>query len=121
MSRFRSFAIVAAVLLAPTAANALERPKITTSRRGADLEIVVHNVTDYCGPSTDGTRVVKTSDSIRILRDRPSRATRCFDTRDVTFLVSDVNSGRYTITYERLPLIAPVRWLQVASTTLFVE
>ena len=103
----------------PARADRLERPKITLAQRGNDLQIIVHNVTDYCANAD--TRIVRTSDSIRILRDRPGRASRCLESRDLTFLVSDVGPGRYTISYERLPLIAPLRWLQVASTTVLVE
>ena len=36
------------------------------------LEIVVHNVTDWCANAD--TRIVRTSDSIRILRERPGKA-----------------------------------------------
>jgi hypothetical protein len=118
-----TFAIVAFTLTSvPTAASAdkLERPKITLARKGNDLEIVVHNVTDYCRTDAD-TRIVRTSDSIRILRDRPSKVSRCLDTRDITFLAPDVAAGRYTVSYERLPLIAPIRWIQVASTTAVIE
>jgi len=116
-----AIALTITCIASSAAAEKLERPKITVAKRGADLEIVVHNVTDYCA-SAD-TRIVRTGDSIRILRERPSssRASRCLETRDLTFVASNVGAGRYTVSYERLPLIAPVRWMEVASTTVIVE
>jgi hypothetical protein len=116
-------ALAAAFVLtaAPTArADRLDPPRITLAKKGNDLEVVVHNVTDYCVTNAD-TRIVRAGDAIRILRDRPSRVSRCLGTRDLTFVVPDVGAGRYTVTYERLPLIAPIRWMQVASTTAIVE
>jgi hypothetical protein len=105
----------------PTSAQAdkLERPKITFTKKGNDLEIVVHNVTDFCANAE--TRIVRTDDSIRILRERPSKASRCLETHDLTFIAPNVGAGRYTISYERLPLIAPLRWMQVASTTAIID
>lgn len=106
----------------PTSASAetFERPRITFSQKGDDLEIVVHNVSDYCATNAD-TRIVRTGDSIRIRRERPTRVSRCLDTRDLTFIVHDVAVGRYTITYERVPLVAPIRWMEVASSTAVIE
>jgi len=124
--RLLSFAVPALALAltltclpTPARADKLERPKITVTKKGNDLEIVVHNVTDFCAAAD--TKIVRTSDSIRILRDRPAKASRCLDTRDLTFVVPNIEAGRYAVTYERLPLIAPIRWMQVASATAFVE
>jgi hypothetical protein len=118
---FAALALALTVTCLPTSARAdkLDRPKITLTKRGNDLEIVVHNVTDFCANAE--TRIVRTSDSIRILRERPSNASRCLSTRDLTFIAPNVGAGRYTVSYERLPLIAPIRWIQVASTTALVE
>lgn len=112
-------ALTTTFLPTPARANKLERPKITLTKRGSDLEIVVHNVTDYCANAE--TRIVRTGDTIRILRERPSKAGRCLETHDLTFIAPNVEAGRYTISYERLPLIAPLRWIQVASTTTIIE
>ena len=121
--RFAAFAMTTAIALAclthPARAERLERPSITVTQKGSDLEIVVHNVTDYCANAD--TRIVRTADSIRIQRERPGRASRCLETRDLTFIAEGVGAGRYTIRYERLPLIAPLRWIQVASTTAVIE
>jgi hypothetical protein len=114
-----AIALTVSCLPAPARANKLERPKITLTKKGNDLEIVVHNVTDYCAHAD--TRIVRTGDSIRILRERPSKSSRCLETSDLTFIAPNVEAGRYTITYERLPLIAPLRWIQVASMTAIVE
>jgi hypothetical protein len=114
-----AIALTATFLSPPARADKLERPKITVTKRGNDLEIVVHNVTDYCASAE--TRIVRTSDSIRIRRERPSKASRCLDTHDLTFIAPNVGAGRYTVSYERLPLIAPLRWIEVASTTAVVE
>lgn len=114
-----AFALTTFCLPAPARADKLERPKISVTKKGADLEIVVHNVTDYCASAE--TRVVRSGDSIRILRERPSKSSRCLETRDLTFIAPNVEAGRYTVSYERLPLIAPLRWIQVASTTALVE
>lgn len=105
---------------APARAEKLERPTITIAKKGEDLEIVVHNVTDYCVTNAV-TQIVRTGDSIRILRDRPSKTSSCVETRDLVFVAPDVGAGRYTITYERLPLVAPIRWIRVATTTAFIE
>lgn len=124
MRRLPAFAALAITLLAtglPATASAdkLDRPKITVTKKGTDLEIVVHNVTDFC--ATADTRIVRNGDSIRIRRERPSKSSRCLETSDLTFIAPNVEPGRYTITYERLPLIAPLRWIEVASTTALIE
>ena len=114
-----ALALTLTCLPTPAKADKLERPKITLTKKGNDLEIVVHNVTDYCANAE--TRIVRNGDSIRILRERPSKATRCLSTRDLTFVAPNVGAGRYTISYERLPLIAPLRWIQVTSTTALID
>lgn len=117
-------ALVATTALTITPANAeklkLEKPTITTTMEGRDLHVVVHGVTDYCSTDAD-TRILRTSDSIRIVRDRPYRVSRCISTNDVSFVVKDVGVGRYMVTYERMPLLAPARPIRVASTTAFVR
>jgi hypothetical protein len=117
-------ASLTAILLAAPLVHAekLERPRpiITTTTEGRDLRIVVHDVTEYCSTDAD-TRILRTSDSIRIVHDRPYHASKCISTRDLTFVVKDVDPGRYMITYERMPLVAPARPLTVASATAFVR
>jgi hypothetical protein len=104
-----------------TTNNKHERPTITTSMQGKDLVVVVHHVTDYCRTDAD-TEITRTSDTIRILRDKPTKlSSRCFDTQDLTFVVKDVAPGRYAISYERMPLVAPARPRQVATGTAFVS
>jgi hypothetical protein len=95
------------------------RPTITVTPEGRDLLVVVHDVTDYCS-SPGETEIFRTSDAIRIVHDRPARSS-CIVTQDLAFLVKDVVPGRYTITYERIPLVAPARPITVASTTAFVR
>lgn len=109
------------IALATSTAHAekLERPTITATRSGNDLIVVVHHVTDYCRTNAD-TEILRTSDVIRIVRTRPSQVSRCFDTQDLSFVVRDVAAGRYQISYERMPLVAPARPRQVAATTALV-
>jgi hypothetical protein len=97
-----------------------ERSAITVTTEGHDLKVVVHNVTDYCTTNAH-TDVVRRGSTIRIVRDRPTRVSRCMDQRDVTFVVRDVPAGTYTVTYEQIPLIAPARTMTIASTTTTVE
>lgn len=98
-----------------------DRPTITTALQGKDLIVTVHNVTDYCRTDAD-TEILRTSDSIRILRARPSKvASSCFDTQDLSFVVKDVSPGRYVISYERMPLVAPARPRQVATATTVIS
>lgn len=103
----------------PVRAGKLERPTITTRMEGRDLHVIVHDVTDYCSTNAD-THVLRTSDSIHIVRDRPSRVSECFTTKDLEFVVPDVAPGRYRITYERMPLVAPAKPRQVAWTIALV-
>jgi hypothetical protein len=125
LTPFALFALFAATFsfVIPAHADKLDRPTITMTREGSGLRVVVHSVTDYCSASAE-THIVRSSNVIRIQRDRPSpssRLGRCLTTGDLAFVVPDVPAGRYTVTYERLPLVAPVRWLQVASTSAIVE
>ena len=109
--------------LAPLAhAEKLERPRptITTVTEGHDLHVIVHDVTDYCSTDAD-TQILRTKESIRILHERPHHASRCIERQELTFVVKDVDPGRYTVSYERMPLVAPARPLTVASTTAFVH
>lgn len=96
-----------------------DRSAITVAPEGHDLTVVVHNVTDYCTTNAR-TDVVRRGSTIRIVRDRPTRVSRCMDRRDVTFVVHDVPAGTYTVTYEQIPLIAPARTMTIASTTTTV-
>jgi hypothetical protein len=93
-----------------------DRSAITVTPEGHDLKVVVHNVTDYCTTNAH-TDVVRRGDTIRIVRDRPTRVSRCLEQRDVTFVVHDVPAGTYTVTYEQIPLVAPARTMTIASTT----
>jgi hypothetical protein len=115
MTRLLSVATLALGMCLAVPAHA-ERSAITVTSRGHDLEVVVHDVTDYCRTNAS-TDVVRRGNTIRIVRDRPTRVSRCFDRRDVTFVVHDVPAGTYTVTYEQIPLIAPARTMTVASTT----
>jgi hypothetical protein len=96
-----------------------DRSAITVTSEGHDLKVVVHNVTDYCTTNAH-TDVVRRGDTIRIVRDRPTRVSRCLEQRDVTFVVHDVPAGTYRVTYEQTPLVAPARTMTVASTTATV-
>jgi type II secretory pathway component HofQ len=114
MHRFLSVATLALGVCLAGAAQA-ERSAITVTAEGHDLKVVVHNVTDYCTTNAH-TDVVRRGSTIRIVRDRPTRVSRCMDQRDVTFVVRDVPAGTYTVTYEQIPLIAPARTMTIAST-----
>jgi hypothetical protein len=120
--RLFACASLATVLLAstgPARAEKLDRPTITTSMEGRDLRVVVHDVTDYCVTDAD-TRILRTSESIRIVHDRPSRASKCITTQDLSFVVKDVAPGRYLVSYERMPLVAPARPRTVATAMVTV-
>ena len=97
-----------------------ERPLVTTNMEGKDLHIVVHGVTEYCSTDAD-TRLMRTSETIRIIRERPSRVSRCIAKTDMEFVVKDVEPGMYRVTYEQVPLVAPARALTIASTTAVVR
>ena len=121
MGMHRWFVSVAALALGVclTIPASADRSVITVTPNGHDLTVVVHDVTDYCSTNAQ-TDVVRSGDRIRIVRDRPTRVSRCMDRRDVTFVIRDVPAGRYTVSYEQIPLIAPARAMTVASTIAFV-
>lgn len=100
-------------------ATADPRPILETTVQGQDVHVVVKGVTDYCSTDAD-IRVMKSDGAIRIVRERPSHVSRCFATRDVSFVVKDVAPGTYRVTYERVPAVAPARALTVASGTAVV-
>ena len=118
MHRLLSVATLALGVCLAVPAHA-DRSAITVTSEGHDLKVVVHNVTDYCTTNAH-TDVVRRGSSIRIVRDRPTRVSRCLDRRDVTFVVHDVPAGTYTVTYEQIPLVAPARTMTIASTTATV-
>lgn len=119
MSRALASAVVAASLLCATSARA-DRPVLVATAEGSDLHVTVKGVTDYC--STDARfDVIRKGSAIRIIRERPSRVSSCFATRDVSFVVKGVTAGTYTVTYERVPLVAPARTLTVATATAVVQ
>jgi hypothetical protein len=111
-------ALAASLLFCANPARA-DKPVLIATAEGSSLHITIRGVTDYC--STDAhTKVIRTARAIRILRERPSRVSSCFATRDVSFVLSDVTPGTYTISYERVPLVAPARALTVATATAVV-
>lgn len=121
--RLLAFAVAATAALSiaiPANAAKLDKPTITTRVEGTDLHVTVHAVTDYCETDAD-TQILRTSDTIRILRERPHDVSRCIQTRDLNFVVKDVTPGRYAVTYERMPLLAPRRPIRVAWTTAVVR
>src|SRR5256885_2795784 len=103
---------LAAVLFTASSASA-ERPVIETSMEGRDLRVIVHGVTEYCSTNAS-TDVLRGRETIRIVRGRPSRTSRCFSHDDMTFVVKDVESGTYTVTYEQIPAVAPARPVRLA-------
>ena len=119
MHRFVAFAAVCIGVCVAGSASA-EKSVITTTTKGHDLEVVVRGVTDYCSTNAD-TEIIRRGDSIRIVRERPSRVSRCMGSRDVTVTVKDVPTGTYRVTYEQIPLVAPARALTLASTTVVIE
>jgi len=113
-------ALVALALGVCVASPALaDRAVITTSGEGCDLTVVVHGVTDYCSTNAK-TDIVRRGASIRIVRDRPSVVSRCMATKDLTFVIHDLAPGTYTISYEQIPLLAPARFMKLASATVNV-
>jgi hypothetical protein len=119
MHRFVALAAVClGVCFAGTASA--EKSVIHTTIKGHDIEVVVHGVTDYCSTNAD-TEIIRRGDTIRIVRDRPSRVSRCMSSRDIALTIHDVPSGAYHVTYEQIPLVAPARALTLASTTAIVE
>ncbi|CAN5910546.1 hypothetical protein BH11MYX4_BH11MYX4_55530 [soil metagenome] len=121
MVMHRLLALAALALGVSVASPALaDRSVITTSAQGRDLTVVVHGVTDYCSTNAR-TDVVRRGESIRIVRDRPTVVSRCMTTRDLTFVVHDVAAGTYTVSYEQIPLLAPARFMKLASATVSVQ
>lgn len=113
---------LAALALGVTLAGAAraDRSVITTREEGHQLTVVVHDVTDYCR-SNAHTDVIRRGNEIRIVRDRPTVVSRCLTQHDLTFVIPDVPAGTYTISYEQVPLVAPARFLKLASTTVNVR
>jgi hypothetical protein len=119
MHRALASAAVLALGVCLTIPASADRSVITVTEVGHDLTVVVHDVTDYCSTNAQ-TDVVRSGDRIRIVRDRPTRVSRCMERRDVTFVIRDVPAGRYTVSYEQIPLIAPARAMTIASTVAIV-
>jgi hypothetical protein len=119
MQRLLAFAALALGVCIAAPAQA-EKAAMTVTTEGHDLRVVVRGATDYCSTNAK-TDVIRRGNSIRIVRDRPSRVSRCFTTKDVSFVVHDVPAGVYTVTYEQIPLVAPARALTLASTTTVVS
>lgn len=128
MPRLLAASALALGLFAAAPAHA-ERPVITTTssavrtEAGAEtieLTVVVHGATDYCA-SNAKTDIVRKGDSIRIVRDRPTSVSRCVSQRDLTFVVKDVPAGTYAISYEQIPMLAPARFLVLATATVNVR
>ena len=118
MHRLLALAALAVGISLSGAASA-DRSAITFSKSGNDLTIVVHGVTDYCSTNAS-LEVIRRGDSIRIVRDRPTRVSRCMSSQDVTVVVKDVAAGTYRVTYEQIPYVAPARALTLASTTAVI-
>lgn len=114
--------ILAAVLTFASTAQAEKpaKPELVVTRAGKDLHVTVHAVTDYCSTDAD-TRIERSSDTIRILQDRPSRVSRCITTQERSFVVKDVKPGHYMISFERMPLVAPARAIRIAWSHVTVE
>lgn len=96
-----------------------DKAVMSVTPKGHDLEIVVRGATDYCSTNA-GIEVIRKADTIRIIRSRPSRVSRCLTHRDITFVVHDVPAGTYAVSYEQIPLVAPARALKLASATAVV-
>jgi len=109
--------VLAAVVTQPAQAA---RSVITTHEEAHELTVVVHGITDYCA-SNAHTDIVRRGDVIRIVRDRPTVVSRCLSERDLTFVIRDLPAGTYTISYEQIPLVAPARFLKLASATVNVR
>jgi hypothetical protein len=119
MHRVLALAALALGLSLAAPAHA-DRSVITTRGEGRELTVVVHGVTDYCSTNAR-TDIIRHGDTIRIVRDRPTVVSRCLTQRDMTFVIRDLPAGRYTISYEQIPLVAPARFLKLASTTVDVS
>lgn len=128
MHRLLAASVLGLGLLAAAPAHA-ERPVITATVSAgpsgaaparSELTIVIHGATDYCSTNAR-TDIIRKGDSIRIVRDRPTVVSRCVSQRDLTFVVKDVPAGTYSISYEQVPLLAPARFLKLASATVSVR
>ena len=119
MHRLLALAALALGLTFAGSAHA-DRSVITTSGEGRELTVVVHGVTDYCS-SNAHTDVVRNGAAIRIVRDRPTVVSRCLTQRDLTFVIKDLPVGTYTISYEQIPLIAPARFMRLASAIVDIR
>src|SRR5689334_20956599 len=104
MRRLLACSILFAALATVGSAHA-ERPAVVTTMEGKDLHIKVTGVTDYCSSDAD-TRLMRTSETIRIIRERPYRTSRCLAKSDMEFIVKDVEPGMYRVTYEQVPAVA---------------
>ena len=121
MVMHRTLALAAFALAVCVASPAMaDRSVITTAAQGRDLTVVVHGVTDYCSTNAR-TDIVRRGESIRSVRDRPTVVSRCMTTRDLTFVIHDVAAGTYTVSYEQIPLLAPARFMKIASATVNVQ
>ena len=116
MKRVAASAVLAAALFVAPSASA-DKPIITAVHDGPDLKVTVQGVTDYCVTHAD-TEIVRGDGAIRIVRGRPSHVSRCFATREMTFVIPNVPAGTYTISYEQIPLVAPARAVRIAQTTI---
>jgi len=112
-------AALAAGLSSTTPARA-DRAVITAVPEAGGLRVIVHGVTEYCQTNAR-IDVLRQGETIRLVRDRPTRVSRCIGTREMSFLVPDVAPGTYTVSYEQIPLVAPARALRLASTTTVVH
>ncbi len=119
MRRLLACSLVFAALATVTSARA-DRPSVVTTIEGKDLHVKVNGVTDYCSSDAD-TRILRTSDTIRIIRDKPYRTSRCLAKTDMEFVVKDVEPGLYRVTYEQVPAVAPARAITIARTTALVR
>jgi hypothetical protein len=111
-------AVLAASFFVVSPARA-DKPIVTAVQEGQDLKVTVQGVTDYCVTHAD-TEIVRGDGAIRIVRGRPSRVSRCFVTREMTFVIPNVPAGTYTVSYEQIPLVAPARALKIAQTTAII-
>ena|SRR5260221_405720 len=110
--------LVALVLFAPSASA--DKPILTAVSEGQDLKVTVQGVTDYCVTHAD-TEIVRGDGAIRIVRGRPWHVSRCFVTREMTFVIPNVPAGTYTVSYEQIPLVAPARAVRLVQTTAIVS
>ncbi len=118
MSRLLGLAALAVSVCFAVPAQA-DRAVMSVTPEGHDLKVVVHGATDYCSTNAE-IEVIRKGETIRLVRSRPSRVSRCMTSRDITLVVHDVPAGTYTVSYEQIPLVAPARALKLASATAVV-